>query len=271
VGVFCVLLIAAGGCRWLARIYWLGKYDRIIANATGALAQSNSDGERAIHLGERGRGYSEKARYSAFAKCISPTDYNRLIDRAIADHARSVALAPEKSEPYLQRGQTYYDRGTVSGLDTGDSPSAHTSWLRLAEADFSRAIERNPRYALAFDRRALARSVLGDRDGVIADLTESTKIDGAAQGRLAEAYCERGGSRQRDKDFEGAIADYEKSIALDGAYDGCSCDPFAPLAYVYFDGTRQYDKSRDTIRRARAAKRWIPPELEEKLRKALSQ
>jgi tetratricopeptide (TPR) repeat protein len=258
------LLISVGGCRWLARTYWLHKYDQEIAAATKALQQAKNDDERAKALGERGRGYSEKARYSAFAQCIDASQYTQLIGRALADHAQSTTLAPNLAEPYLLRGQTTYDRANVTGLELNESKNAKTTWLLMAQADFTRAIERDAHDVRAFDMRALTRSVLGDRNGAITDLTASMKIDGRAQGRLAEAYCERAGFRRQQKDLEGAIADYEKSVSLGGTRDGCSCEPHAPLASVYLE-SNQIDKAREIIRRAHAAQRWIPPELEQKL------
>lgn len=76
------------------------------------------------------------------------------------------------------------------------------------------------------------------------------------------ATC-RGGVRQREKKYDLAVSDYTKSIELGAALDGCSCDPYAPLAWTYFDGLRQYDKSWEIVHKAEADKRWIPPELME--------
>jgi tetratricopeptide (TPR) repeat protein len=267
-GAVCLLVaLSLGGCKWLGLTYWLGKYDRDIAEATRAIAGAKDSSDRAAHLGERGRAYSEKVRYSRFAKCISLAEYNQIFSLAVEDHNLAINLAPNQSKPYVQRGWTYYDRATVIMGDTLETKDAYPTWLKRAHDDFTSAIERDARDILALDMRALTRSALGDRDGVIADLTASFAMDGASRSRLADAYCDRGGFRQGQMDSAGAISDYEQSITLGGASDGCSCDPYAPLAYIYCDGTHQYEKSWDTINRARRANRWIPPELVEKLSK----
>lgn len=261
-----LLTLGSAGCEWLGRTYWLHKYERDATLATRAMERAGSAGERATHLAERGRAYSEKARYSMFAKCIGWADYERLFARAIADHDQAVALAPSQSDVYCQRGSTYYDR---AGL-TPDDRQARDPWLGRAEADFTRALERDPRNVQALDMRALSRQVRGDWDGAITDLTRSLNLDPSGSFRLMEAYCERGQLRHRRKDVAGAIADYEQSIMVGGGgpSDGCSCDPYAPLAYAYFEDAQQIDKAWSTIRRARAGRHWIPPELVDKLSKA---
>jgi hypothetical protein len=218
-------------------------------------------------LAERGRAYSDKGRYSRFAKCICLSDYELLFARAMQDHNQAVAQAPNQSDVYLLRGWSYYDRATVLRGDTLESTSSEGSWLRHAHDDFTRAIERDPRNAMAWDMRALIRNVLGDKDGVIADLTASMKIAPAGKSRLAEAYCERGGFRHLQRDLTGAAMDYEESIALGGTVDGCSCEPYSPLVHIYFEGMHDYEKSWNTVRRARSANHWVPPELVAKLSK----
>jgi hypothetical protein len=93
------------------------------------------------------------------------------------------------------------------------------------------------------------------------------KLNPAGKNRLADAYCQRGGFRHRQRDVVGA-ADYEDSIALGSAADVCSCEPYAPLVSLYLDELHDHDKGWKTVRRARAANRWVPPELVEKLSKA---
>jgi len=260
-----LLLASSSACKRVVQSYSLHKYDEQIAQATRDLAGNDDDSSVVNALTVRGRAYAEKARLLASTRSISAADYDRLIGRAIADQARAISRLPHHAEPYAERGQTYYERGTVVGLDREESPDARGIWLLLAQTDFTRALERRPHYAFAFDMRARARAALGDWDGVIADLTELTKIDGAAQGRLADAYCSRGEKLRVAKDYEGAIADFEKSISLGATREGSSCDPFALLAAVYLDGTHAYDKARDVLRRARDSKRKIPKDLEQRL------
>jgi tetratricopeptide (TPR) repeat protein len=266
--LFLVALVLSQGCKQLAQRYWLMKYDRQAEAASRAYERAKSDGERASRLAERGRAYSDKGRYSRFAHCIGLVDYEQLFARAMRDHDLAVTLAPGQSDVYLLRGWSYYDRAVVLRLDTLESISGEEGWLRRAQNDFTRAMELDPRNVMAWDMRALIRAALGDRDGVVADLTASTKIAPAGKARLADAYCDRGGFRHRQKDFAGAAADYEESVALGASADGCSCDPHAPLVAVYTDELHAYDNAWKVVRRARANHRWLPPELVTKLSKA---
>ena len=265
IGLLVVLVTLFGGCKGLAQRYWLAKYDSQVAEATRGYQRAKSDGERASRLAERGRALSDKGRYSRFAKCIGLSDYERLFAQAMQDHDQAVALAPNQADVYGLRGWSYYDRATVLRLDKLEDTTIEGTWLRHAHDDFTRALEREPQNARAWDMRALIRGALGDRDGVIADLTASTKINPSGKARLADAYCERGGSRQQQKDFAGAAADYEVSITLGGTADGCSCEPYAPLAYIYLEEMHDYDKSWKIVRRARATHHWLPAELVTKL------
>lgn len=104
----------------------------------------------------------------------------------------------------------------------------------------------------------------GDYQQAIDDYTQVMKSNPKlGRLRLANLYCGRGSVRQREKKYDLAVSDYTKSIELGAALDGCSCDPYAPLAWTYFDGLRQYDKSWEIVHKAEADKRWIPPELME--------
>ncbi len=84
-----------------------------------------------------------------------------------------------------------------------------------AAADFTSAVERDPRNAEAFDLRGLVYTGLGDDDR--------------------------------------AIADYEKASAQQAAGDGCDCQSESPLAWEYFE-KKEYERlrresGRDTLER----------------------
>jgi len=140
--------------------------------------------------------------------------------------------------------------------------------LDSARADFTSAIGRDGRNARALDMRGLVNTSSGDLDQAIADFAREMTIDPRlGRMRLADAYCSRGSSHHRAGNLDQAISDYEKAIELGASADGCDCQPEAPLAWIYY-GRKQYDRSWDVVRRARAAKKWIDPELLEPLRKA---
>ncbi len=86
--------------------------------------------------------------------------------------------------------------------------------------------------------------------------------------RLAAAYGLRGGlsSSQKERKYDAAMADYEKSIDTGASADGCSCDPYNPLFGLYTQD-RQYDQAWGVVRKARSSKKWIAPELLDRLKK----
>jgi tetratricopeptide (TPR) repeat protein len=259
-----LLLVLSCACGSMGRTWFLSSNAAGIEKATKAIEAARNDGERAEAFDQRGRGYSEKARYSKFFKLISADEYDRVFGLAIKDQDQAVALAPGSAEVYLGRGLTYYNRAALEDLQGPEAKAFFAS----AVADFTRAIERDDRNAQALDMRGVVHTMLGDLDAAIADFTLVMPIDAhLGKLRLAEAYCERGGSYQKASNFEAAIADYERSIAYQTGGGGCDCQPESPLAWIYAE-TKQYDKSRDVVRRARLSGRWIAPEVIDRLLKA---
>jgi len=256
-------MVALAGCGWAGREYWLARYQREIDGASHDLANAHTDAERSRAYSARGAAYSEKARYSRTFKLISSEEYVRLFDLAIADHDRAVGLAPGDAGLYLARGLAYYWRAVLE-----DRTDQSTGGLfGAARADFTSAIERDPRDEQAFDMRGLVSLADEDLDDAIRDFSEVMKLDARlGRIRLADAYCRRGESNVRTKKYDVAIADFEKSIAMEAPSDGCDCQPDSPLAWTYLE-TGQVDKSWAAVRRARRAGRWIMPELIERLRK----
>ncbi len=78
-------------------------------------------------------------------------------------------------------------------------------------ADFTRAIEMNPRYADAYVSRGKAHGAKGDADLALADLNEAIRIDP----KSAEAYVSRGIVYRNRNEFDRAIADYNEALRVD--------------------------------------------------------
>lgn len=76
--------------------------------------------------------------------------------------------AEETADSYYHRGNANYQRGNFSA----------------AIADYTRAIEANPKYKQAYYKRGLVKDAEGDRDGAIADYTRAIEIDP----KYADAY-----------------------------------------------------------------------------------
>jgi tetratricopeptide (TPR) repeat protein len=83
-----------------------------------------------------------------------------------------------------------------------------------AIADFSHAIELDPKNAIAYSNRAHAKRLKKDAAGALADCTRAIELDP----NFAEAYFERGTLKGRNKDADGAIADLTRAIKLKPDY-----------------------------------------------------
>jgi tetratricopeptide (TPR) repeat protein len=89
----------------------------------------------------------------------------------------------------------------------------------LAAKAFSEAIEVNPRNAVAYCNRGVARFFIGDHEGAIEDFTRALKINP----RYTEAYCNRGGLLAKKGDYEKAVADYTKALKINPQYPVAYC------------------------------------------------
>jgi len=80
-----------------------------------------------------------------------------------------------------------------------------------AIADYTRAVESDPSYAWAYNDRGNAYSAKKDYDRAIADYTRAIEIDA----KHAWAYDNRGLAYHKRKDYDRAIADYTRAIEID--------------------------------------------------------
>ncbi len=83
------------------------------------------------------------------------------LDAALADYDEAARLAPGGDNVFINRGNIYYTR---------------SQWAK-AEADYSRAIEANPRSAVAYADRANARRMQGQLDDALADTMKAESLD----------------------------------------------------------------------------------------------
>ncbi len=262
----CVLVLLAG-CTRIARFFYLSSYDHEISSSTKAIESARDNAHRAEAYARRGSAYSEKARYSRAFKLISRDEYDRLFGLAVKDHDQAVALDPS-AEAYYTRGVTYYDRADLEAVVDGHlvgSDADRKAWFDPATADFKKAIERDGRFYMAWDRLGLIHETTGELDEAISDYAQEMALNPLGRSRLADAYCARGFS-SKDKKYDAIIADYEKSIDIGATADGCSCDPYNPLIRLYAEG-RRYDQSWGAVHRAQKSGKWIDPEALERLKK----
>jgi tetratricopeptide (TPR) repeat protein len=246
---------------------FLASYQRDINSATRSIEAARDDAHRAAAYTKRGEAYSEKARYSRAFKLIPSDEYARLFALAIKDHDQAIALDPSSAGAYCSRGQAYYDRAVlevvVNGMRVGDK-ATWEGWFAPAIADFRTATVKDARRDEAWDKIGLSYETMGEFDEAIDAYTHEKALNRLGKARLADAYCERGGADQKEKKHAAAIADYEESIVNGASADGCSCDPYNPLVALYADDL-QYDQGWKAVHTALAARKWIAPELLERL------
>ena len=96
---------------------------------------------------------------------------------------------------YAKSGEAKSDKGDLDG----------------AIADYTLAIQLNPKFARAYHIRGNAKFRKGDLDGAIADLSQAIQLGP----KDAEAYSLRGAAKQSKGDLDGAIADRNQARQLD--------------------------------------------------------
>jgi tetratricopeptide (TPR) repeat protein len=248
----------------MAQSWYLSQYDRDIRASTAAIQSAKNDAERAASYSSRGEAYSEKARYSRTMKLIGGEEYKRLFELAIQDHNKAIALDPGNAEMYYRRGLAYSAR---AALDMQQDPKA-TTYLPLAKSDYLKAIERNSKYAMAYDMLGLTDSALGDWTQAIADFQQEAVLDPRSRYRVAEAYCNRGSVYLRDKKVDLAASDLNQAMEMQEPADPCDCEPYNPLLAIYLTQTHEYDKARVVVAKAQALRKWIAPEYLQQLKAA---
>jgi tetratricopeptide (TPR) repeat protein len=265
-------LLCASALQFLAgcgQSWFLSGYDRDIRNSTQEIETARDDAHRAAAYTRRGSAYSAKARYSRASKLIAPDEYARLFGLAIQDHDRAIALDPANAEAYFNRGQTYYDRAALETVVDGalvGTEAARKTWFDPAIADFKKAVERDGRLDRAWDMLGLSHETTGELDQAISEYSQEMALNPLGKSRVANAYCLRGGSDQKEKKYDAAIADYEKAIVLGATADDWSCDPYNPLFRLYTEG-RRYDQGWEVVHQAQKSGKWIAPELLDRLKK----
>jgi tetratricopeptide (TPR) repeat protein len=101
---------------------------------------------------------------------------------------------------FLKSGDSYLNRGDYD----------------KAIADYTRAIEIDPRDAVAYENRGIAYTSKGDIDRAVADFTQAISIDPLYAG----TYFNRGCAYDEQGDYDKAIADYTQTISIDPMFAG---------------------------------------------------
>lgn len=109
----------------------------------------------------------------------------------------SVLGYSQRVSEFMERGRAKYKKQDYQG----------------AIADFTRAVEISPHYALAYYSRANAKIQSQDLEGALFDYTRAI-----ANNPDADTYFSRGNLKARLQDYSGAIPDYDKVIVAKPGY-----------------------------------------------------
>ena len=165
-------------------------------------------------------------------------------DSALQEYSRAIALDPQHIEAYIGRLRILARQSDYSGMardaDTvialaseaiaaGTNDGSLYRWrgyvrnlrgqIEDASADYTQALELNPRDVWSWLGLARSKQILSDAEGALNDATQAASL----APRLAEAYLTRGSIRDGANDVDGLIADLAAAIQL---------DPTEPMAYV---------------------------------------
>jgi len=111
--------------------------------------------------------------------------------------------------PALSKGVVYNYRGRAYGMSGN---------YDLAIQDYNKAIELNPKYALAYTNRGFAYGRQGNSDLAIQDFTKAIKLDpndAATYSNRGIAYSNRGVAYSDKGNYDLAIQDYNKALELE--------------------------------------------------------
>jgi len=76
--------------------------------------------------------------------------------------------------------------------------------------DFTKAIETNPNFSVAYYNRAMCKGMLGDNNGEISDYDKAIQINP----NYLQAYANRGFAKKDSGDLDGACSDWRKVVLL---------------------------------------------------------
>ena len=158
-----------------AQLFWAVAAGALLASGS-VQAQQSPDWARCINQDGR---FPPDIAFSACTNVISLG----------TDAGQKLAIA------YGRRGNVYHDKGEYD----------------RAIADYTKALEINPRDAVAYNNRGIAYRAKGDNESAIADYSKAIEMNP----RDAVAYNNRGIAYRAQSDNDRAIADHAKAIAID--------------------------------------------------------
>jgi len=149
----------------------------------------------------------------------------------------------ESAKFYLDRGNSYFKKGQ----------------LDQAIADYTKALEINPRLAIAYAQRGNIYNEKGQLDRVLADYNKALEINQ----KIPYIWGGRGSVYLHKGQYNRAIADSSKALEIHPAYAQSRID----RAKAYFL-KKEYDKAWEDVKIGQNRGIRFPPQFIEDLRKA---
>ena len=191
------------------RCKWCGQFTQYIdpnVPTYGLFPQSNSCSSCGrmypspswVWDSEEGRAYSyyrgsfiDKEFYEEFEEDYEPTPLSK-------QHRKVEKHQPAKAFDHYNRG--------VRNDDLGNSTQAML--------DYTKTIDLDPKFDLAYFSRGFLKYKLGDKEGALKDYDKTIELNP----NLTSAHCNRGYTKSDLGDNSGALSDFNKAIGLDPNY-----------------------------------------------------
>jgi tetratricopeptide (TPR) repeat protein len=141
------------------------------------------------------------------------------LEGAIADETEAIRASPGYGRAYRTRAMARKARGDAEGARADFAEASRIEAALISSkappgGDAGSAVDPHALDVQALNNEGNARASKGDFDGAIAQYTRALEIDP----KMAAVYNNRGNARASKQDQVGAIADYSDALKLDPAF-----------------------------------------------------
>jgi len=130
----------------------------------------------------------------------------------------SLNRQPEVSTHNANFEEDLIDHTEAKILEVCGVKAAEQGDIAAALGYFTEAVESSPTYGSAYNNRAQALRLQGDKQGAQDDLDTAIKLSGGHGNTACQAYTQRAMLRRLDGDDDGAMADFKVAANLGGKF-----------------------------------------------------
>lgn len=168
------------------------------------------------------RSFQQEANNQA-ATAVAEQEHSLQFEQTVATITRREVLRTQATATTVQRNVLHAQETAEAAQAAADRRSVAAEYVNFgswefgqgeyetAIEDFTRAIEIDPEYALAYSRRGLTYYDLGEYEQAIADYTRAIELDP----KDIFYYTDRGNAYRELGEYEQAIADYNRAIEVE--------------------------------------------------------